>query len=442
MAPPERVRPTGQVVVGGSPVPEDDLDALRILHADMDAFYASIEVRRDPGLAGRPVLVGGPGPRGVVTSASYEARLRGCRSAMPTALALRLCPDAVVIRPDFDAYHDVSRAVMAVFRAVTPLVEPLSLDEAFLDVGGARRLAGSAPAIAADLRARVREETGLAVTVGVAANKFLAKLGSSHGKPDGLLVIPPSRAVDWLHRLGVEVLWGVGQATMAVLARYGLVTVGDLARAPVATLEGALGRSAGRRLHELAWARDERPVVPDQAAKSVGAEETFAADIDDPEALAREVLRCAVRVGRRLRAASVAGRTIILKVRFGDFTTVTRARTLPGPVDADTEIGRVATELLTALEVGRRPVRLVGVTAGGLVAEGDPVQLELGLDTGGSLAAAHDPDRTRWDAVDRAADELRARFGDGAVRLASLLDEPDQAYREAQHEPRARRDLR
>jgi DNA polymerase-4 len=430
--------PFGERVLGGGPVPEGELDALRILHADMDAFYASVEINRNPSLAGRPVLVGGPGRRGVVTSASYEARAAGCRNAMPTGMARRLCPEAVVIPPDFDLYRKVSATVMGAFRDVTPLVEPLSLDEAFLDVGGARRPGRSAVDIARALRARVRDETGLAVTVGVAASKFLAKLGSSSGKPDGLFVLPPGRAVAWLHGLPVERLWGVGDATMKVLARYGISTVGQLATTPRPTLEAALGRAAGERLLELAWARDDRPVVPGEAAKSIGSEETFAEDIEDPEVLAREVLRQAVRVGRRLRTAGQLGRTVTLKIRFGDWQTVTRSRTLPGPTDADAELARVAARLLAGLEVGRRPVRLVGVTASQLIGADEPVQLELGVGTGDGRAGG---DRAGWEAVDRVADELRDRFGDRAVRLASLLDEPESAFAEAREEPRARRDL-
>jgi DNA polymerase-4 len=445
----------GEVIVGGPPVPAADLERLTILHADMDAFYASVEVRRDPSLAGRPVLVGWPGPRGVVTSASYEARRRGCRSAMPMGQAIRRCPDAVVIRPDFDAYQAASRQVMALFRGVTPLVEPLSLDEAFMDVAAARRLAGTGPAVAAALRARVLAETGLSVTVGVAASKFLAKLGSSMGKPDGLMVIPPSRAVPWLHQLGVGVLWGVGEATMAVLARYGLATVGDLARTPLATLEAALGKAAGRRLHDLAWGRDDRQVEPDQATKSVSAEETFETDIADPAVLDRELLRCAVKVGRRLRAAALTGRTVGIKVRFDDFTTVTRARTLAAGVDGDAEIAAVAADLLAVLlaspamaaghwtepgpergaGAGVRPVRLLGVSAAGLSGVGDPVQLTLGLD-----ALEQRPAEGHWEAVDRAADGVRARFGDAAVGPASLLAGGPAGAEPA--EPRARRDRR
>jgi DNA polymerase-4 len=414
--PPAPGRSAGEVVVGGTPIAAGDLADLRILHADMDAFYASVETRRDPALAGRPLLVAGTGPRGVVTSASYEARARGCRNAMPTAMARRLCPEAVVIAPDFDAYRVASAQVMAVFRAITPMVEPLSLDEAFLDVGGARRLFGDAVTIARTLRRRVRDETGLPATVGVAANKFLAKLASTRGKPDGLLVLPPSQALDWLHRLPVEALWGVGAATLDKLHRYGLRTVGDLAGARPATLERALGRAHGAGLLELAWGRDPRPVVPGEPAKSVGAEETFATDLTDRAELAREVLRCCARVGRRLRAARLGGRTITVKIRFADFTTITRSRTLAGPTDVDAELREVATALFAAAVPDGAAVRLVGVAVSGLAGADAPRQLTL-----------DDDGRPGWRAADRAADAVRARFGERAVQPAALLDDEPAA---------------
>jgi DNA polymerase IV len=423
------VAPTGEVVAGGRPLGPGEADGLGILHADLDAFYASVEVRKDPTLAGRPLLVGGVGPRGVVTSASYEARAYGCRNAMPMARARRLCPQAVAVPPDFAAYRRCSATVMRIFQGVTPLIEPLALDEAFLDVRGAAGLFGDAVAIARLLRARVRDEAGLPLTVGVAANKFLAKLASTRGKPDGLLVVPPARALAFLHPLPVDALWGAGQATIEVLARYGLRTVGDVAATPRATLERALGPAAGAHLHALAWGRDEREVVPFEAAKSVGSEETFAADIDDPGQLAREVLRCCVRVGRRLREAGLAGRTVTLKLRFGDFRTITRGRTLPAATDTDTDLHEVAGDLLARLQLGRVPVRLVGVTVSNLQAAGAPVQLRLG------------PDRPGWEAAVRAADAVRARFGEGAIDLASLAaDRPAEAYQEARQTPRPRRD--
>ena len=423
------VRPTGELIAGGSPLGPGEADGLGILHADLDAFYASVEVLKDPSLAGRPLLVGGTGGRGVVTSASYEARAFGCRNAMPMARARRLCPQAVAVPPDFAAYRRHSATVMRIFQSLTPLVEPLALDEAFLDVRGARALFGDAVAAARLLRARVRSEAGLALTVGVAASKFLAKLASTRGKPDGLLVVPPGRALAFLHPLPVDALWGAGQGTIEVLARYGLRTVGDVAATPRATLERALGPAAGAQLHDLAWARDEREVVPFEAAKSVGSEETFETDIDDPDQLAREVLRCCVRVGRRLREAGLAGRTVTLKLRFADFRTITRGRTLEVAADTDTELHEVAGELLRRLQLGRAPVRLVGVTVSNLQRAGAPVQLRLG------------PERPGWEAAVRAADAVRARFGEGAIDLASLTGErPAEAYQEARQTPRPRRE--
>src|SRR5215217_3940157 len=366
------VRPTGEVVAGGAPLAPGEADGLGILHADLDAFYASVEVLKDPSLQGRPLLVGGTGGRGVVTSASYQARAFGCRNAMPMARARRLCPQAVAIPPDFAAYRRWSAVVMRIFSSVTPLVEPLALDEAFLDVRGARALFGDAV------------------------------------EADGLLVVPPGRALQFLHPLPVDALWGAGQATIEVLHRYGLRTVGDVAATPRATLERALGPAAGAQLYELAWARDDREVVPFEAPKSVGSEETFAADIDDPAALAREVLRCCVRVGRRLREAGLAGRTVTLKLRFADFRTITRGRTLAVATDTDTELHEVAGDLLARLGLGRAPVRLVGVTVSNLQRADAPVQLRLG------------PERPGWEAAVRAADAVRARFGDGAIDFASL----------------------
>ncbi|HET7517586.1 MAG TPA: DNA polymerase IV [Actinomycetes bacterium] len=402
------VRPTGELIAGGRPLQPGEADGLGILHADLDAFYASVEVGKDPALRGRPLLVGGTGPRGVVTSASYEARAFGCRNAMPMARARRLCPQAAAIPPDFPAYRRASAAVMRIFQSVTPLVEPLALDEAFLDVRGARALFGDAVAIARLLRSRVRAEAGLALTVGVAGTKFLAKLASTRGKPDGLLVVPPGRALEFLHPLPVEALWGAGQATIEVLARYGLRTVGDVATTPRETLERALGPATGAQLHQLAWARDDREVVPFEAAKSISAEETFDTDIDDPAQLAREVLRCCVRVGRRLREAGLAGRTVTLKLRFANFRTITRTRTLAVATDTDTELHQVAGELLERLQLGRAPVRLAGIGVSNLQRSDDPVQLRLGSD------------RPGWESAVRAADAVRARFGEGAIDLASL----------------------
>ena len=397
---------------GGGPFGSDaDDTGCRVLHVDMDAFFASVEVRRRPELAGRPVVVGGLGPRGVVCSASYEAREYGVRSAMPTARARALCPHAVYLPPDFTAYSAASAAVMRIFSDVTPLVEPLSLDEAFLDVGGATRLLGRPAAIAAAIRARVADELGLTCSVGVAPTKFVAKLGSARAKPDGLVVVPAGRVVEFLHPLPVEALWGVGERSAQALRRLGLTTVGDLARAPIGMLRGALGEAAAAHLHELSWGRDPRRVSPDQVEKSIGAETTFDVDCADAAALRRAVLALAGKVGRRMRHAGVVGRTVSIKVRLADFRTVTRARTLPGATDVTREIFETAWGLFEALYPGGPPpVRLIGVRVESLVAaDGAPRQVMLGTPEHG------------WREAEAAADAAAARFGRSVVQPASLL---------------------
>ena len=381
-----------------------------VLHVDMDAFFASVEVRRHPELAGTPVIVGGAGNRGVVTSATYEARAYGVRSAMPTARALRLCPGATVIPGDLALYTEVSRSVMALFRTITPLVEPLSLDEAFLDVAGAGRRLGDPVQIGEHIRARVYDEQGITCSVGVAGSKFVAKLASTRAKPDGLLVVRPAEVMDFLHPLPVGALWGVGAKTEEVLLRLGLRTVGDLAHVPARTLQRALGPAAGAHLHELAWGRDPRRVVPDEPDRSTGAEETFGTDVDDPEVLRRELLHLAERTAGRLRSTGHLARTVSIKVRFADFTTITRSRTLTVPTDVGQELYDTARALFDALALERARIRLVGVRAEGLVeTEGTPRQLELGAREHG-----------RRDA-ELAADRAARRFGAGAVRPATLL---------------------
>ncbi|MFI7522252.1 DNA polymerase IV [Micromonospora globbae] len=400
---------------GGDPRfgPDADDSGCPVLHVDMDAFFASVEVRRRPELRGRPVVVGGLGPRGVVSSASYEARRYGVRSAMPTMRARALCPHAVYLPPDFTAYSDASRAVMQIFRDVTPLVEPLSLDEAFLDVSGARRLFGSPAAIARQIRARVAREQGLTCSVGVAPSKFVAKLGSTRAKPDGLLVVPAARVLDFLHPLPVDALWGVGERTAQTLRRLGLATIGDLAEAPYAMLRKALGEAAAAHLHDLAWGRDPRAVSPEQVEKSIGAEVTFDVDVTEPEEIRRALLGLADKVGTRLRRAGQVGRTISLKVRLADFRTVTRSRTLPVPTDTAREMFDTVWALYAALAPAE-PVRLVGVRAEGLAAAGDtPRQLALGA-----------PERG-WREAEAAADAAAARFGRSVIGPASLLGNRD-----------------
>ena len=389
--------------------PAADDTGCPILHVDMDAFYCSVEVRRRPELAGKPVIVGGVGPRGVVSSASYEARVFGIRSAMPGSQARRLCPQAVFLPPDFGEYSAASTAVMRIFREVTPLVEPLSMDEAFLDVAGAQRLLGRPAEIAGLIRRRVREEQALPCSVGVAPTKFVAKLASTRAKPDGLVVVPTGRVLDYLHPLPVEALWGVGDRSAEVLRRLGLTTVGDLAQAPVGMIRGALGAAVATHLHELAWGRDPRSVVSEHVEKSIGAETTFDVDIDDLVEIRRTMLALAGKAAGRLRQAGQVGRTISIKVRLADFRTLNRSRTLTGPTDVTKEIFDTAWSLFEALRPGDR-IRLVGVRIEGLLDAGRaPRQLTLGARENG------------WSEAERAADAVVARFGAAAIRPASLL---------------------
>jgi DNA polymerase-4 len=382
-----------------------------ILHVDLDAFYASVEQLADPSIRGRPVIVGGLGNRGVVAAASYEARRFGVHSAMPMARARRACPEGVFLAPRFDEYGGASKSVMAILRSFTPLVEPLALDEAFLDVAGARRLHGTGPEIAATVRARVRHETGLVASVGVATTKHVAKLASQEAKPDGMLVVEPGEELGFLHPLDVGRLWGVGPATRRRLEQLGVVTVGDLASLSEDALVHALGPAQGQHLHALAWNRDDRDVVPNQPAKSIGHEETFARDIADRSQLEREALRLAERVGSRLRAAGRAGRTVQLKLRYRDFRTITRSRTVADATDVGAEIGALARELLDAVDIGDG-IRLLGVSVQQLE-EATAVQEQLPLHETASPAERH-------AAVERSVDALRDRFGDDAVGRASL----------------------
>ncbi|WP_088992746.1 DNA polymerase IV [Micromonospora echinaurantiaca] len=410
---------------GGDPRfgPDADDSGCPILHVDMDAFFASVEVRRRPELRGRPVVVGGLGPRGVVSSASYEARRYGVRSAMPIMRARALCPDAVYLPPDFTQYTAASRAVMQIFRDFTPLVEPLSLDEAFLDVAGARRLFGPPAAIARLIRERVAAEQGLTCSVGVAPSKFVAKLGSTRAKPDGLLVVPAGRVLEFLHPLPVAALWGVGERAAEALRRLGLNTIGDLAEAPLGMLRRAVGEASATHLHELAWGRDPRRVSPEHVEKSIGAEVTFDADVADSLEIRRALLALAEKVGARLRRAGQVGRTVSLKVRLTDFRTVNRSRTLAVPTDTAREVFDTVWALYTALDPGDR-IRLVGVRVEGLAgAAGAPRQLTLGA-----------PERG-WREAEAAADAAAARFGRSVIGPASLLGGRDVRRNENPRRP-------
>jgi DNA polymerase-4 len=383
-----------------------------IVHVDMDAFFVSVELLRRPELRGRPVVVGGRGARGVVAAASYEARAAGVHSAMASARAQRLCPQAVFLPADHARYAEVSARVMAIFERFTPLVEPLSLDEAFLDVRGARRLHGDAPGIARTIRRLVHEETGLTCSVGVAPNKFLAKLASEAAKPRpsptgprpgrGVVVVEPGAELAFLHPLPVTALWGVGPATLTKLDRLGVRTVRDLAGVPLAGLCAAVGDAHGRHLHQLAQGIDHRPVVRDQRPKSIGHEETYATDHHRRDTIEPELVRMADAVASRLRRAGLLARTVTLKIRFHDFTTITRSTTLDIPVDAGVLLARAAKTLLAAVDPSPG-VRLVGLSASSLTDE--PVrQLHL-----------TEPVDDAWPEVDAAVDAIRARFGDRAI---------------------------
>ncbi|MEJ5944473.1 DNA polymerase IV [Pseudokineococcus basanitobsidens] len=409
----DRSQPGSPVAGGpaaGAVGPDADDTGCTVLHVDMDAFYASVSLLEHPELVGRPVVVGGAGGRGVVLSATYEARALGVHSAMPMSRARRLAPHAVVLPPQHHRYAEVSAGVMEVFRSVTPAVEPLSLDEAFLDVGGALRRLGSPRAIAREVRRRVEDEQGVTCSVGVASTKFVAKLASSRCKPDGLLVVPADRVVDYLHPLPVSALWGVGERTAEHLQRLGLRTVGDLAHTPRATLVRALGAASGAHLAELAWGRDPRPVVAHAREKSIGAEETFSSDVDDETVVLRELLRLSGLTAARLRAAGTVGRTVVLKVRFADFTTITRSRTLEEGTDVSRDVYAAARRLWDGLRLDRARIRLVGVRVEGL-SPAEAAHRQMRLD-----------ERDRgWRDADRAADRAAARFGASSITSASLL---------------------
>jgi len=400
--------PAPQPPASGPP-PFDD--GCHILHVDMDAFYASVELRDRPDLAGQPVVVGGLSARSVVLSATYEARAFGVRSAMPVSRARRLCPQAVFLPPRHGLYGEVSKEVMAIFRSITPDVEPLSLDEAFLDVAGAQRRLGAPARIAQVIRMQVREQQGITCSVGVAPIKFVAKIASARCKPDGLLVVPAAGLLDFLHPLPASVLWGVGERAEEVLTRLGLRTVGDIAHVPLATLQRELGGAVGEHLWSLAWGRDERRVVPRREEKSVGAEETFSTDVDDPVVIRRELLRLSGRTARALRAAGCVARTVSVKLRLASFKTITRSKTLAEPTDVAREIYVTAVALYEGSGLDPRArLRLVGVRAAGL----RPVEAA-------ARQLAFDDRPVGWREAERAVDQIALKFGSDAVRPARLV---------------------
>ena len=388
--------------------PDVDDSRCPILHVDMDAFFAAVELLDHPELVGRPAIVGHPTPRSVVTSATYEARRFGVRSAMPMGQAMRLCPDAVILEPHHARYGEFSRRVMEVFERFTPLVEQLSIDEAFLDVAGARRLIGSPAEVGRRLRAAVHAETGLICSVGVASTKFIAKMASGRAKPDGLLVVPPEDVLDFLHPQSVGALWGVGASTQEALARRGLNTIGDLASTPLPALIRAVGEASGRKLHALANGQDARGVVTDSFEKSIGHEMTFEHDVTDPAELRRELLRLSGKAAVRLRQAGLAGRALSLKFRYTDFRTISRSRTLPEATNVGRRIYDEVAPLADALMVPGTRVRLIGVRV---------EQLEPADD---APIALWDPDE-EWRTAEGVIDRLADRFGSDAVRPAALV---------------------
>ncbi|MBT2567079.1 DNA polymerase IV [Arthrobacter sp. ISL-85] len=380
------------------------------MHVDMDAFFVSVELRTRPELRGKPVIVGFPGERSVVLSGSYEARAFGVKSAMPMAVAMRMCPQAVVIEPRHKLYYEVSGQLMAIFESITGLVEPLSVDEAFLDVTGALRRLGPPRGIGELIRHRVAAELGITASVGIAETKFVAKIASTRCKPDGLLLIGPDQTVPYLHSLPVGALWGVGAKTKEVLAKMGIRTVADVAATPVSSLKKVLG-ATGEHVHQLAWGIDPRPVTPVRLEKSIGAEETFAVDTDDDALLRRELLRLSHRTAGRLRSSGMLARTVALKLRFADFSTITRSRTVQTPVDSAQLIYAVALQLLESVGTRAMAVRLVGVRA---------EQLEEAART--SLQLSIDRRDDNWRAAEQVLDEVARKFGNKSVLPARLME--------------------
>jgi len=388
--------------------PGVDDSTATILHVDMDAFFASVELLDHPELVGKPVIVGHRSARSIVTAATYEARKFGVNSALPMAIALRRCPDAIVLEPHFDRYQHFSSMVMEIFDEVTPLVERLGIDEAFLDVAGARTVFGSPLRVAELIRSRVRAETGLVCSVGAASTKFVAKLASGLSKPDGLLVVPADETVELLHPLPISKLWGVGGKTEEVLRGRGLHTIGDVARASRETLVRAVGEAGADRLHDLAWGIDPRRVHTRAEEKSVGHEMTFETDITDPSVIRTELLRMSNMVAVRLRKAGLVGRTVVLKLRFGDFTTITRSKTIGEPTDLGRRIYEEVREVYEALGKQDAPIRLVGVRAEQLQ-ETATTQFGLWDESEG------------WREAEDVMDAASAKFGRGAVKPARLL---------------------
>lgn len=387
----------------------------QIIHCDMDAFYASVEMLDQPELRGKPVIVGGPSNRGVVSAASYEARKYGVHSAMSIVAARKLCPQGVFLPVRMGRYREISDQIMAIFHCFTPLVEPLSLDEAFLDVTASQALLGNGETIAREIKRLVRQETGLTVSAGVAATKLVAKIASDLRKPDGLTVVPAGQEREFLAPLPIGRLWGVGSATAKTLGLMGIRTIGDLARMPLALLTARLGASHGEHLHLVAQGIDEREVEPEQEAKSIGNEETFEKDLRQRQVIERELLALSTKVARRLRRHGVCGRTITLKVKYHDFKQITRSVTLASATCDEGEIYAAIKTLLTKTEAGRIPVRLLGVSVSGLAAGDTGQQL--------SLFASAQKKSGKQQGLHAAVDRITDKYGQTAITPATLLEE-------------------
>jgi DNA polymerase-4 len=401
-----------------------------ILHVDMDAFFASVEVLDDPTLAGLPVIVGGAGARGVVASCTYEARVFGVRSAMPSVRARQLCPQAVFLPGRHGRYAEISGQLHRILLDITPLVEPIGLDEAFLNVAGAIRMLGSPETIAQRLRDRVRADLSLDCAVGIGCSKMIAKLASRAAKPrvsragllpgPGVVAIAPAVELAFLHGHQVEALWGVGPATATRLHELGVRTVGDLAAIPPETLVRRIGKASGLHLAALARGDDDSPVTPDRPAKSIGHEETFSQDLVDPHELERHVLRMAESVATMLRGSSSAARTVTVKVKFRDLSLQTRSHTLPRAVTTGGALGQVASSLLSAIDPGEG-IRLLGVSASGLVeGGGDQLSFDLGDDRDDGTQSATSREQS-WQDATAAIDAIRGKFGQSAVGSASMV---------------------
>ncbi len=381
-----------------------------IIHLDMDAFYPSVEVRDNPALKGKPVIVGGSRERGVVSSASYEARKFGVHSAQPMATAARLCPNGIFLPGRMARYKEVSGQVFEIFHRFTPLVEPLSIDEGFLDVTGSRRLFGMPEEIARTIKETVFKETGLTVSAGVAPSKFVAKIASDIDKPDGLTVVPPDKVRAFLDPLPIQKMWGVGKVTREALARLNIHTFKDLSRIPVEVLARGFGKH-GLKMHRLSMGIDGRDVIPEHVVKSIGHEDTFPEDIVDPDTVKKELLSLADRLARRMRREGLQGRTVTLKVKYSDFKLVTRSTTLQEHTDDGHEIHKSVCRLLEKTAAGRRPVRLLGISVSRFNSESE-----------GQLALFPEKDKSRgMKQLHTAIDSIQERFGEKGILPGTLL---------------------